>query len=145
MRTRALTPAVREVVRGILQATDTADARVLLGQLMVAQESFFDDGVEGFSTTVEFQVSDDVVRVVPHHQTYPVRADYQAPDGTLLQISLQLLEGKLSHLAIDFADETHYEDESAIDVVEELIDQWPAPANLRYLREGPDGRPFPLT
>ena len=145
VRTRALTPAVREVVRGILQATDTADARVLLGQLVVAQEFFFDDGVEGFSTTVEFQVSDDVVRVVPHHQTYPVRADYQAPDGTLLQISLQLLEGKLSHLAIDFADETHYEDESAIDVVEELIDQWPAPADLRYLREGPDGRPFPLT
>ena len=67
VRTRALTPAVREVVRGILQATDTADARVLLGQLMVAQESFFDDGVEGFSTTVEFQVSDDVVRVVPNH------------------------------------------------------------------------------
>jgi hypothetical protein len=87
----------------------------------------------------------EVVRVVPHHQTYPVRAEYQAPDGTLLQISLQLLEGKLSHLAIDFADETHYEDESAIDVVEELIDQWPAPADLRYLREGPDGRPFPLT
>ena len=70
---------------------------------------------------------------------FPVRARYQAPDGTQLQISLRLMEGKLSHLAIEFADEAHYEDESAIDVVEELLDQWPGPADLRYLREGPDG------
>ena len=145
VRTRALTPAVREVARGILQATDTAEARVLLGQLAVAQESFFDDGVEGFSATVEFRVPEDVVRVVPHQQTYPVRALCQAPDGTQLQISLQLLEGKLSHLAIDFADEAHYEDESAIDVVEELLDQWPDPADLRYVREGPDGHLLPVT
>jgi hypothetical protein len=145
VRTRALTPAVREAVHGILQATDTADARVLLGQLAVAQESFFDDGVEGFSATVEFQVPEEVVRVVPHQQAYPVRALCQAPDGTQLQISLQLLEGKLSYLSIDFADEAHYEDESAIDVVEELLDQWPDPADLRYVREGPDGHLLPVT
>ncbi|WP_158041312.1 hypothetical protein [Kocuria sp. CNJ-770] len=145
VRTRALTPVVREVVRGILQATDSADAQVLLGQLAVAQESFFDDDLEGFSATVEFQVPEDVVRVVPHHQTYPVQARYQAADGTVLQIRLQVMEGKLSHLAIDFADEAHYEDEEAIDVVEELIDQWPAPADLRYVREGPDGQLLPVT
>lgn len=145
VRTRALTPAVREVVHGILQATDTAEARVLLGQLTVAQESFFDDGVEEFSTIVEFQVPEDVVRVVPHHQTYPVRARYQTPDGTQLQISLQLLEGKLSHLSIDFADEAYLEDENAINVVEELIDQWPDPADLRYVHEGPDGHQLPLS
>ncbi|MFF0905475.1 UNVERIFIED_CONTAM: hypothetical protein RF653_17535 [Kocuria sp. CPCC 205316] len=145
VRTRALTPAVRAVVQGILQATDTAEARVLLGQLAVAQESYFDDGVQGFSTTVEFQVPDDVVRVVPHHQTYPVRAQCHAPNGTQLQISLQLMEGKLSHLAIDFADEAHFEDESAIDVVEELLDQWPDASDLRYLHEGPDGHLLPLT
>jgi hypothetical protein len=140
VRTRALTPHVREVVHGILQAADTAEAQVLLGQLAVAQESFFDDGVEGFSTTVGFQVPDDVVRVVPHHQTYPIRARYQAPDGTQLELSLQILEGKLSHLAIDFAEEAYLEDENAIDDVEELLDQWPDPAELGYLREGPDGR-----
>ncbi|WP_336649464.1 hypothetical protein [Kocuria rosea] len=144
VRTRALTPAVREAVHGILDATDTAEARVLLGQLAVAQESFFDDGVEGFSATVEFQVPEDVVRVVPHQQTYPVRARCPAPDGTQLQISLQLMEGKLSHLAIDFADEDYFEDESAVDVVEELLDQWPDPADLRYLREGPDGHLLPV-
>lgn len=49
------------------------------------------------------------------------------------------MEGKLSHLAIDFADEAHYEDENAIDVVEELLDQWPDPADLRYVHEAPDG------
>ncbi len=145
VRTRALTPQVREVIRGILQATDTVEARVLLGQLAVAQESFFDEGIEGFSATVEFQVPEDVVRVVPHQQTYPVRARYQAADGTQLQISLQVMEGKLSHLAIDFADEAHYEDENAIDVVEELLDQWPDPADLRYLGEGPAGHLLPLT
>ncbi|WP_426120737.1 hypothetical protein [Kocuria sp. LHG3120] len=145
VRTRALTPAVREAVHGILQATDTADARVLLGQLAVAQESFIDDGVEGFSATVEFQVPEEVVRVVPHQQAYPVRARCQAPDGTQLQISLQLMEGKLSHLTIDVADEAQHEDESAIDVVEELLDQWPDLADLRYVREGPDGHLIPVT
>ncbi|EYT53326.1 hypothetical protein H488_0107515 [Kocuria sp. UCD-OTCP] len=145
MRTRALTPAVREVVHGILQATDTAEARVLLGQLTVAQESYFDDGVEGFSATVEFQVPDDVVRVVPHQQTYPVRARCLGSDGTQLQIGLQLMEGKLSYLAIDFVEEAYFEDESAIDVVEELLDQWPDPTDLRYLREGPDGHLLPVT
>lgn len=144
VRTRALTPDVREVVRGILQATDSADAQVLLGQLAVAQESFFNDDLEGFSATVEFQVPEDVVRVVPHHQTYPVQARCQAPDGTQLQISLQVMEGKLSHLAIDVAEEDHFEDENAIDVVEELIGQWPAPSDLRYVREGPDGHLLPV-
>ena len=49
------------------------------------------------------------------------------------------MEGKVAYLAIDVAEENYVEDESAIDVVEELIDQWPDPADLRYVREGPDG------
>ncbi|MEX5258466.1 hypothetical protein [Kocuria arenosa] len=145
MRTRALTPAVREVLHAILQAADTADAQLLLGQLAVARESYFDDDADGFCPTVEFQVPDDVVRVVPHHQTYPVRARYHAPDGTPLQVSLQIAEGKLSHLSIDVAEEDHFEDKDAIDVVEELIDQWPDPAELRCLREGPEGHLLPVT
>lgn len=145
MRTRALTPAVREVLHAILQATNTAEAQELMGQLAVAQESYFDDDADGFCPTVEFQVPDDVVRVVPHHQTYPVRARYHAPDGTPLQVSLQIAEGKLSYLSIDFAEEDHFEDENAIDVIEELIDQWPDPAELRYVREGPEGHLLPVT
>jgi hypothetical protein len=62
-----------------------------------------------------------------------------------LEISLQLLEGKLSHLAIDFADEVYFEGWNGIDVVEELLDQWPDPADLRYPREGPDGHLLPVS
>lgn len=39
----------------------------------------------------------------------------------------------------------YLEDGNAIDVVEELLDQWPDPADLRYVREGPDGHLLPLT
>lgn len=141
---RALTAEVRGVVQGMLQAADTAQAPVLLGQLALAQESYFDDGADGFCPTVEFQVPDEVVRVVPHYQGYPVQARYHAADGTPLLISLQIAEGKLSHLSIDFAEEDHFEDEAAIDVVEELIDRWPDPADLRYLHESSDGRHQPL-
>ena len=144
MRTRALTPSVREVVQGILQATDTVGAPVLLGQLAVAQESYVEEDTEWFSTIVEFQVPDEVVRVVPHDQTYPVQARCQTPEGTQLQIRLQIHEGKLAHLAIDIADETDIEDETAIEVVEEIIDRWPDPTDLRYVHEGPDGRLLPL-
>ena len=144
VRTRALTPEVRAVVQGLLQAADTAQAPVLLEQLAFAQESYFDDGADGFCPTVDFQVPDEVVRVVPHHQAYPVQARHRAPDGTPLQITLHIAEGKLSHLSIDFADENHFEDENAIDVVEELIDRWPDPANLRYVHESADGHHRPL-
>lgn len=145
VRTRALTPQVRAVVQGMLEAADNADAPVLLGQLALAQESYFDDGAEGFRHTVEFLVPEEVVRVVPHHQGYPVQARYRAADGTPLLISLQIAEGKLSHLSIDFADEDHFEDEDAIDVVEELIDRWPDPAALRYMHESADGHHQPLS
>ncbi|WP_424348018.1 hypothetical protein [Kocuria sp. CH-021] len=143
MRTRPVTRQVREVVRGILQASDTPDAHVLLTQLAVAQESYFDDGDDGFSTMVGFEVPDEIVRVVPHNQVYPVQARFRASNGTELQVSLQLDQGKLAHLAVDIADDVV--DEGANDIAEELLNRWPDPADLRYVLEGTDGGSLPAT
>jgi hypothetical protein len=144
-RTRPVTPTVYAIVRGILQATDTADADVLLAQLEAAQEIYYDTGAdaeagtEEFTPMVEFDVPDEVARVVPHAQTYPVHARLHAPGGTELRVSLQLHQGKLAHLAIHIAEDS-VEDAP----VEELLDRWPDPGQLRYLLEGPEGTAHPL-
>lgn len=64
MRTHPVTPEVRQVVRGILKATDTPDSQALLAQLAVAQDSYLNDGDgdEGAPTTVELEVPDEVAR-----------------------------------------------------------------------------------
>jgi hypothetical protein len=149
LRARPVTPQVRQIIEGILQTTDTPDAPVLLAQLEAAQESYYDTGAEGeagpgesspesFSPMVEFEVPDAVARVVPHSQAYPVHARFRTTSGTELQVNLQLHQGKLAHLAIDFPDQD--DDLVAEDAtVEELVDRWPDPAQLRYVLEGPDG------
>lgn len=139
MRTRPVTPQTREMVRAILQVPGAPSARELLAQLDVAQESFFDDGEDLFATVVEFEVPDEVVRVVPHTQLYPVQARFDAPNGTELQVSLQIHEGKLAHLEIEAVGEDD------IGSVDELLDRWPGPANLRYVRDDTDGTARPLT
>lgn len=137
MRTRPITSEVREVVEAILQAADTPEAQVLRGQWAVAQESCFDDGEE-FSTMVEFEVPDDVVRVVPHSHTYPVHARFHAPEGTELQVSLQIFAGRLVHVAIEAVDEDHPKP------VDDILDRWPPVTDLRFVREAIDGRCLPL-
>lgn len=138
VRTRPVTPQVREVVRGILLAADDPAAGELLAQLELAQESYFDDGDDGFATVVEFEVPEEAVRVVPHSQVYPVQARFEAPDGTRLQVSLQLHEGRLAHLVVDAVDEDD------MDAVEDLVTRWPEPATLRYVRDDADGGSRPL-
>lgn len=55
-----------------------------------------------------------------------------------------MTERESSRLAIDLAEEDHVEEENAVDVVEELIDQWSAPADLHYVCEGSDGHLLPV-
>ncbi|MHC5557506.1 hypothetical protein [Kocuria sp. U4B] len=148
LRARPVTPQVRQIIEGILQATDTPDAQVLLAQLDVAQESYYDTGADveagtgGFSPMVEFEVPDEVVRVVPHSQVHPVQARFRASGGIELQVSLQLHRGKLAHLTVEYPDQDEVVVGDAL--VEELVDRWPDPAQLRYVLDGSDGASHPL-
>lgn len=139
MRTRPVTPQVREVVQAMLQVPGAPDAGELLAQLEAAQESYFDDGENRFATMVEFDVPEEVVRVVPHTQIYPVQARFTASNGTELAVSLQIHEGKLANLEIETVG-----DEDT-DPVDELLDRWPDPTDLRYVRDSTDGTSHPLS
>lgn len=138
MRTRPVTPQVQEVVRAILQVPGAPDAPELLAHLELAQESYFVDGEDQFATMVEFVVPDEVLRVVPHTQLYPIQARFHAPNGIELQVSLQIHEGKLANLEV----ETVGEEDT--DPVDEILDRWPDPTELRYVRDSTDGTSHPL-
>lgn len=132
---RPIDPAARSLVEGLLKAADVPGSEVLLSQLEQAQELAWDDA---FDTTLTFQVPDVVVRVVPHNQTYPVRALFECANGFPLQLTLQTHEGKLDFLAIEAADEEYP------DPIDGFVDGWPDPSTVRYIMDGPDGVAVPV-
>ncbi|WP_262103461.1 hypothetical protein [Arthrobacter sp. Marseille-P9274] len=132
---RPVTPAVRDLAEGILRAADVPGADALLAQLQQAQEIYWE---EDFVTTAQFKVPDGLPRAVPHTQVFPVTARFEAENGVPLQVTLQVYNGKLDHLAIEAVDET---EESADDVV----DAWPEPNEVQYFIEGPGGGAAPVS
>ncbi|TLM87665.1 hypothetical protein [Pseudarthrobacter sp. NamE5] len=134
-RLQPVGPAVHNLTESILRATDVAGAGALLAQLDVAQEIYWDDG---FSSTAQFRVPDELPRAVPHNQVFPVRALYTAPNGLPLQVLLQVFDGKIDHLAIDAVDPEYP------DSVDDLLDAWPDLSAVIYVLERPDGRTTPI-
>lgn len=131
---RPLTPAVWELTKGILTAAVVPGADALLAQLEQAEEIYWD---ENFVSTVQFRIPDDVTRAVPHNQIFPVTARYEAETGVPLKVMLQIYDGKLEYLAIALVTETE-------EPVENLLDRWPNPDQVRYVIDGPDGTPLPV-
>lgn len=134
-RLRPVGPAVRNLVEGILRAADVAGADALRAQLEVAQEIYW---LDGFSSTAQFRVPDELPRAVPHNQVFPVRAMYTAPNGLRLQVLLQVFDGKIDHLAIDAADPEN------MDSVDDFLDAWPDLSAVTYLLDRPDGKTAPI-
>lgn len=134
-RLRPVGPAVRNLIEGILRAADVTGADALLAQLDVAQEIYWDDG---FSSTAQFRVPDELPRAVPHNQVFPVRALYTAPNGLPLQVLLQVFDGKIDHLAIDTVDPEYP------DSVDDLLEAWPDLSAVTYVLDRPDGKTAPI-
>ena len=134
-RVRPVEPAVRRLVEGVLGAAEIAGAGELRAQLDAAQEAYWYDG---FTSTAQFMVPDELPRAVPHNQVFPVRARFAGPNGNPLQILLQVFDGKIDHLAVDAADPEHLED------VQDMLDGWPDPSEVTYVLDGPDGKTVPV-
>lgn len=134
-RLRPVGPTVRNLVEGILRTADITGADALLAQLEVAQEIYWYDG---FSSTAQFRVPDELPRAVPHNQVFPVRAMYTAPNGLPLQVLLQVFDGKIDHLAIDAADPEN------MDSADDLLDAWPDLSSVTYLLDRTDGKTAPI-
>ncbi|GAB3536546.1 hypothetical protein GCM10027403_17620 [Arthrobacter tecti] len=129
---RPLDPAVRQLLDGMLHAAAVVGARELITQLDAVREVYWDDE---FCPTVQFRVPDELPRAIPHNQTYPVRALFQAEDGTALQILLQVFEGKLDHLSVETLQSGFPDD---------LVDGWPDSSEVTYVLDGADGSAVPV-
>lgn len=129
-----LKPAVRELATAILTATPVPGADALLTQLEKAEEVYWD---EDFVPTAQFKIPDDVPRAVPHNQIFPVTARYEAETGLPMKVMLQIYDGKLEYLAVEAVAETE-------EPVEDLLDGWPKPDEVRYVIDGPDGALLPI-
>ncbi|MGG5752721.1 hypothetical protein ACQ3I4_08865 [Zafaria sp. Z1313] len=128
---RDVDPALSSLVEALLRAGGGEDAELLLDQLGRARELVWDGGA--FSTVAEFEVPQDEVRVVPHSQEFPVRGRWFAPGGEELELVLRIEDGRLAYVAVDLVGESELP-------IDELIDAWPAPADVELLRDAPDGR-----
>lgn len=139
--TGAVPPAARVLVEAMLDAAadDAAGAQtsVLREQLGRAQGSVLADGVP--STDVFFEVPDDTPRVVPHHQTWPVRGHLEAGDLPL-QLELQIGEGRLAGLSIMLRDADLADDDERWEVeIFDVLPAWPSPEQVRWVVETPEG------
>ncbi|MFJ5696621.1 hypothetical protein [Arthrobacter sp. NPDC093139] len=131
---RPLTPAVRDLATAMLTAAVVPGADALLAQLEQAEEVRW---CEDFVSPAIFKVPDDVPRVVPHHQVFPVTARFEAENGFPLQVMLQIRDGKLEHLGIDTVAEPE-------EPVEDLPDRWPDLDKVQLVIDGPDGARLPV-
>lgn len=127
---RSLDPRVRELIEGILDATDIIGARELREQLAVAQEIFWSDE---FISTVYFAVPPGMPRAVPHDQIFPVRARLNALDGATYQLVLYLSDGYLNHLAVEPLVPQD------VEPLDSLLAGWPNPSDVVHVLDSSDG------
>lgn len=114
---------------------DPAQAEVLRAQLDAAQASVLAGGVP--TTDVFFEVPEDLPRLVPHHQTWPVRGHFEA-GGVPLQLELQIGAGRLAGLSILQRDEDLPADDERweIDLLD-VLEAWPTPEQVRWVVDRP--------
>lgn len=108
-------------------------ATILAEQLDRAQASVLRD--EPMITDVNFEVPQDVTRVVPHTQGWPVRAHFEAGDLPL-QVELWIADGTLSALNIMLRDQDLAEDDERWQIeILDVLEAWPAPDQVRLVVE----------
>lgn len=136
-----LDPALGEIVRAMLTAGDPA-APAVLAQLESARAQALGDH---FESSVMFSVGPDLPKVVPHTQSWPVRARWHIGEHPV-ELTLQIHAGRLDHVALMPVEDDYPEgtDPFAVTPVDDPDNTWPALADVRLLAETPEGmRPVP--
>lgn len=138
---RALIVALLDVATsppaGEAQPGLAGSATTLRAQLDRARASVL--GGEPMTTDVFLVVPDDVRRVVPHAQTWPVRAHFEA-DGLPLLVELTVGDGRLAGLSImPRSDDLPGDDDRwAVDLLD-VLEAWPTPEQVRLVVETAEG------
>lgn len=126
-----------DLVRAMLQAAPSSAAATLSAQLDVATACVLKDDPQ--FGDVSFIVPDDGQRVVPHTQTWPVRAHLEA-QGVPLEIELSVADGRLVSLTVAHRIEDMADDDDRWErEIADLLDSWPRPEDVRLVVETADG------
>ena len=136
---RALVTAMLEAVMAEDTAAPGLDraAAILREQLDQAKASILRH--EQMATDVFFSDLEDATRVVPHAQTWPVRAHFEAGDLPLM-IELTIGDGHLGGLNIMHRDQDLGEDDPRWEVeLLDVLERWPTPEEVRLVIETGEG------
>lgn len=134
---RDLDPALRALIRAMLEAGDPAAVGPALAQLDGARAQALGDG---FESTVSLVVDPDLPRVVPHTQAWPVSARWHIGEHPVV-LQLQLHGGRLDHVALVPDEERYPDDQDPFEVtpVDDPDNTWPGPGEVTLTVETPEG------
>lgn len=131
---RELTADLRDLVAGLLNATDDFGAAQLREQLKGAREQYW-VGPDEFTCGLTFVVPEDAVRTVPRNFTFPVHAGFTTDDGHPMRVSLQVHDGVLDTLLIDVPHEQLDTANTDDDDPFESVAGWPLASTVVYTPE----------
>ncbi|RAX49892.1 hypothetical protein DQ353_06930 [Arthrobacter sp. AQ5-05] len=131
---REISVELRDLVAGMLNATEDFGAPQLREQLAVAKEQYW-VGPDEFSCSLSFVVPVDAARTVPRNFTFPVHADFTTPDGHPMRVSLQVHDGVLDTLLIDVPHEQLGTANTDDDDPFESVTGWPLASEVVYTPE----------
>lgn len=130
-------PAVRELVDGILAETTAHSAENLRVQWATARAEYWpmeDTGV--FDPQIVVSVDDAAPKAVPYDFTFPVRAQFRTPAGTLAEASVVISGGRLRAVVLNVVEALgeHVDfDEDPLDDVTE----WPSVDEVTFVPDAP--------
>ncbi|OIH83767.1 hypothetical protein BLJ79_13760 [Arthrobacter sp. UCD-GKA] len=131
---REISVELREVLTGMLGATEDFGAAQLREQLAGAREQYW-AGPEEFTCSLSFVVPQDADRTVPRNFIFPVHADFTTPDGHPMRVSLQVHDGTLDTLLIDVQHEQLVTANTDDDDPFESITGWPLASEVVFTPE----------
>ncbi len=138
-RYAAVDPAVRDLVEGMLAATDGYGARELRAHWATARVELWSDEDEAgvFSRWLEFAVDEDLPRAIPHDTTFPVRARFVTPAGVPVEAFLLVSGGRPRTLLLDVVDGTPELEASGDDDPFDSVTAWPVRTEVTFVLDTP--------
>ena len=127
-------PAARALVDGMLAATPEHASEALRRQWAGARAEHWSTGDAGeLGRWLEVAVDDALPRVVPYDFTFPVKAQFRAPSGVLVEASVLISGGRLRSVVVDVVQGTDELD--TVDTVDplETLTAWPAVHDVSFV------------
>lgn len=135
---RPLDPAARALIAALIDAAGGEHRDSLRRQLAEAEAHHWGDADAGFVPFTQLVTPDEMPRVVPLEMTLPVRGRVLHA-AQMMEVSLQVSDGRLAWLSIDPVEVVDSFDESLLGEDRSPLAAWPRVADVTLFRETPEG------